>query len=151
MPATDEQAGRGDLLTIGDVAERTGLTRKAIRLYEHKGLLPPAQRSNAGYRLYSSDDVAVLGFIRRARALNLHLDEISDILDLQRGGVQPCGHVLGILDTRIAEIDRTIADLTELRHSLSTARDAANADRRRGQRAVVCRLIEDRNVEDSPR
>ena len=145
MPATDEQADGAHQLTIGEAAERTGLTRKAIRLYEHKGLLPPARRSNAGYRLYSADDLAVLGFIRRARALDLHLDEIGDILDLQRGGEQPCGHVLGILDTRIAEIDRTIADLSELRQSLSMARKAASADQSRGQHAVVCQLIEDRN------
>src|SRR5680860_1499912 len=67
LPATDEQADGAHQLTIGEAAERTGLTRKAIRLYEHKGLLPPARRSNAGYRLYSADDLAVLGFIRRAR------------------------------------------------------------------------------------
>lgn len=151
FPATKQRADRGDLLTIGEAAGQTGLTRKAIRLYEHKGLLPPAQRSDAGYRLYSDDDLAVLAFIRRARALDLHLDEIADILGLQRGGEQPCAHVLGVLDTRIAEIERTIADLTELRQSLRAARDAAEEDQRSGQRAVVCRLIEDRNVEGSRR
>lgn len=133
---------RSSVLTIGEAAQRSGLSRKAIRLYERKGLLPPAQRSDAGYRLYSSDDVAVLHVIRRARALGLHLDEISDILDLQRGGEQPCAHVLGVLDARIAEIDRTIGDLQALRDALHTARVAARAGERRGQHAVVCRIIE---------
>lgn len=134
--------GEGELLTIGEAAEQTGLTRKAIRLYEDKGLLPPAQRSDAGYRLYSHRDVAVLTFIRRARALDLRLDEIGDILDLQRGGTQPCGHVLAVLDVRIAEIDRTLADLSELRRSLGAARETAEAGRARGEGVVVCQIIE---------
>ncbi len=150
MPASGQRADRGELLTIGQAGERTGLTRKAIRLYEHRGLLPPAQRSRAGYRLYSDDDLAVLAFIRRARALDLHLDEIADILSLQRGGEQPCGHVLGVLDTRIAEIDRTIAELKTLRQSLQAARDTARADQRQGHRAVVCRIIDSQAPDHTP-
>jgi len=137
-----EGTAKGGLCTIGEAARRTELSRKAIRLYEHRGLLAPAQRSDSGYRLYSDDDLAVLSFVRRARAMDLHLDEIADILDLQRGGEQPCNHVLGLLDTRIAELDRTIGDLTALRQTLRTARSAAKAGQRRGQGAVVCRIIE---------
>ncbi|CAN5351124.1 heavy metal-responsive transcriptional regulator [soil metagenome] len=134
---------KGAALSIGEAAERTQLSRKAIRLYEKKGLLPPARRSDAGYRLYSGDDLDVLHFIRRAKALGLHLGEVGEILDLQRGGEQPCDRVLGLLDGRIAEIDRTVADLQQLRSALRTAREAAEAGRRRGQRSVVCRIIED--------
>lgn len=150
MPgATDREVPRGQLLTIGEAAERTELTAKAIRLYERKGLLPPPRRSDAGYRLYSHDDLAVLAFIRRARTLNLSLDEIAGILDLQRGGEQPCARVLAILDTRIADIDRTVADLTQLRQSLDSARRAARAGQHRGQDAVICRIIEESTVQDS--
>lgn len=141
--ASHEHAVAGSHLTIGEAAERTGLSRKAIRLYERRGLLPPPRRSDAGYRLYDADAIAVLAFIRRARSLNLHLDEIGDILDLQRGGEHPCGRVLGILDTRIAEIDQTVADLTQLRQALDRARRSARADQDRGHDAVICRIIED--------
>jgi DNA-binding transcriptional MerR regulator len=146
----DDRHGE-ELLTIGEAAEQTELSRKAIRLYERKGLLPPARRSDAGYRLYSYDDVAVLHFIRRARALGLHLSEIGDVLNLQRDDEQPCDHVLRVLDSRIAEIDRTIADLTALRHSLHNARDTAEAGQRRGQQAVVCRIIESSETRQPPR
>ncbi len=150
MPAIHQRPTKGELLTIGEAAERSGLTRKAIRLYEQRGLLSPSQRSDAGYRLYSDDDLDVLAFIRRARALDLHLDEIGDILDLQRGGEQPCGHVLDVVDARLAEIDRTVADLTSLRRSLRDARAAAKAGRRDGRQAVVCRIIE-HQTDDSKR
>lgn len=146
--ARSHEASDGQLLTIGQAAERTDLTPKAIRLYERKGLLPPPRRSDAGYRLYTDDDLAVLAFIRRARTLNLHLDEIVDILHLQRGGEQPCGRVLAILDTRIDEIDRSIADLTQLRHALQRARRAARAEQHRGEDAVICRIIEEGQTDD---
>lgn len=142
LPAISQQATGDELLTIGEAAERTDLTRKAIRLYEQRGLLPAARRSDGGYRLYSADDLDVLAFIRRARALDLHLEEIGDILDLQRGGQQPCGQVLAVVDDHLAEIDRTIADLKALRRSLRSARDVAKAGQRDGQRAVVCQIIE---------
>ncbi|WP_219416398.1 MerR family transcriptional regulator [Pseudonocardia nigra] len=129
-------------MTVGRAAALTGLSAKAIRLYERKGLLPEADRTESGYRLFTEDDLAVLDFIRQAKALDLTLDEIKGILDLQRGGEQPCGRVMGMLDAHLAEIDQRLSDLRRLRRSLADARRAATAARRRGSSAVVCRIIE---------
>jgi MerR family copper efflux transcriptional regulator len=127
-------------LTVGQAAQASGLTRKAVRLYEAKGLLPPAQRSDAGYRLYSDDDVAALRFIHQARALGLRLDEIKDIMALRRGGAAPCQHVLRLLDQHVADIDRTIAELRQLRRALTDTRNTAVAAGTGG--GAVCRIIE---------
>jgi MerR family transcriptional regulator, copper efflux regulator len=135
---TGEQEG----LTIGEAASEVGLSAKALRLYESKGLLPPAQRTDAGYRLFSEDDLATLRFIRQAKALGLQLREIKDIIELQRGGKQPCERVIQLLDQHIADIDRAITDLQQLRRSLSAARRAARSSQRQGKRGVVCRIIE---------
>ena len=132
-----------DLVTVGRAAALTGLTPKAVRLYERKGLLPEAERTESGYRLFTADDLDVLHFIRRAKALGLTLDEIKDVLDLQRGGEQPCKRVNAMLDAHITEIDRKIADLRRLRRCLLTARRAATTARRAGQDAVICRIIVD--------
>lgn len=129
-------------MTVGAAAEAAGVSAKAVRLWESKGLLPPAERTEAGYRLFTDEDVAVLRFIRQAKALGLSLIEIKDILDLQRHGATPCDRVSDLLDTHIAEIDRTLADLRELRRTLTNARRAARDSRRRGEHAVVCRIIE---------
>lgn len=131
-----------ELVTVGRAATLTGLSPKAVRLYERKGLLPEAERTEAGYRLFSADDLAVLHFIRQAKTLDLTLDEIKDILDLQRGGEQPCESVTGMLDAHLAEIDRKLVDLRRLRRSLLGARRAANTARRTGHEAVVCQIIE---------
>ena len=112
-------------MTVGQAAQAAGLTRKAVRLYEARGLLPPAPRTPAGYRQYGQDDIDALTFIRRARALDLPLDDIGAILALRRGGTTPCRQVRGLLDTRLAEIDKAITELQALRASLAAARQAA--------------------------
>jgi MerR family transcriptional regulator, copper efflux regulator len=129
-------------MTVSRAARRAGLTPKAVRLYESKGLLHPAPRTEAGYRLYRDDDVQVLRFVRQARALGLNLADIREIIDLQRDGAQPCGRVLGLVDARLNEVDRALRDLRALRRTLQRARAAAGASQARGDDAVVCRIIE---------
>lgn len=134
-------------MMVSRVARRAGLTPKAVRLYESKGLLDRAPRTEAGYRLYQDQDVQVLRFVRQARALGLNLADIREIIDLQRHGAQPCGRVLGIVDTRLKEVDRALRDLRALRRALKRARAAASDSRARGNDAVVCRIIESANGE----
>lgn len=131
-----------DRVTVGQAAKLTGVSPKAIRLYERKRLLPPAERTEAGYRLFTHDDLAVLQFIRQAKTLGLTLGEIKDILDLQRRGERPCSEVTRLLDVRIVDIDRAIADLRQLRRTLATARRTADEARKRGEAAVVCSIVE---------
>lgn len=135
-------------MTVKAAAEAARVSPKAVRLWESKGLLPPAERTDAGYRLFTSEDVDVLRFIRQAKTLDLSLAEIKDILDLQRDGAAPCGHVTALLDAHIGEIDRTLADLRALRRSLVEVRRTARDSQRRGEDAVVCQIIE--NASSAP-
>ncbi|MBS4728399.1 MerR family transcriptional regulator [Mycobacterium sp. SM1] len=128
--------------TVGDAADAVGVSAKAIRIWEAKGLLPPVERTQAGYRLFSDDDIAILRFIVRARTLGLTLSEIKDILDLHRHGVAPCEQVIALLGTHIRDIDCAIAHLRALRATLAAALQTARSDQRRGQAATVCRIIE---------
>lgn len=84
----------------------------------------------------------MLQFIRRAKSLGLSLSEIAEVLDLQRGGAQPCGLVIGLLDGHLAQIERTLAELGALRRSLLAARNTAEESMRSGQEAVFCHIIE---------
>jgi DNA-binding transcriptional MerR regulator len=67
--------------SIGELARRTGLTVKTIRYYSDAGLVPPTDRTAAGYRRYDLDAVARLGLIRTLRELGLDLATIRKILD----------------------------------------------------------------------
>ena len=127
--------------TVGKAAEAAGLSAKSVRLYEAKGLLPQAERTDAGYRTYTGDDITALRFIRQAKALGLSLGEIRDILDIRRGGTAPCRHVLTLLDQRIREVDRTIAELRQLRQALAHTRSAA-ARHQAEDTESVCGIID---------
>ncbi|MFI6685691.1 heavy metal-responsive transcriptional regulator [Streptomyces sp. NPDC050485] len=134
------------MLTIGRIAALTGLTPKAVRLYESGGLIDRPQRTRAGYRIYTEQALPVLHFIRQAQALGLTLKEIKQILDLQRTGTQPCGLVTTLLDDHLAELDRRIADLESLRHALRAARDRAGESHGdldpEGAAAPICPIIQ---------
>ena len=75
-------------LLIGEVATRSGTSRKALRLYEARGILPPSRRTAAGYRVYPMDTLGVLAFVQQGRRLGLTLAEIQHIVALRRAGLR---------------------------------------------------------------
>ncbi len=110
------------MLTVGQVARAAGVSTKAVRLYEARGLLPVAPRTAGGYRVFTESDVDTVRFIRRARSLGLGLDAAAEILATHRSGAAPCDRTGPLLDQRIAEIDQTLRELRELRATLIAAR-----------------------------
>lgn len=129
-------------LTIGQAAAAAGVTRKAVRVYEAKGLLSVADRTPAGYRLYDHCDVELLTFIRRARKLGLHLDDIGKILAIRNDGTPPCAAVRDMLEERISEIDATVTELLSLRRSLTSTRRRADDCCADGT-PTICRAIDE--------
>ena len=89
-------------LRIGQLAAEFGLNPKTIRYYEAIGSLPPPERTDAGYRLYTDADVERLRFIGKAKLIGLSLDEIREIFRLRSNGEPPCGCVLSMLDQKVA-------------------------------------------------
>jgi MerR family copper efflux transcriptional regulator len=68
-------------LTIGQLSKLTGVPTKSIRYYEEVGILPPPQRSESRYRLYSETDVRRLELVRRARLLDMSLSEVRELVE----------------------------------------------------------------------
>jgi len=71
----------GEFLTIGELARAAGLTAKTVRFWSDQGLLPPAGRTPAGYRLYGPGALARLGLIRTLRDLGVGLADVRKVLD----------------------------------------------------------------------
>lgn len=72
------------LLSIGAVAERTGLTVKAIRFYADRKIVAPSAIGPNGFRRYDSDAIARLELVRTLRALGLDLDTVRQVLARER-------------------------------------------------------------------
>jgi MerR family transcriptional regulator, thiopeptide resistance regulator len=100
------------LLTVGELARRCGMTVRTLHHYDAIGLLQPASRSGAGYRLYARADIERLHRIQALRQLGLSLTDIGTALS---GPQQPLADVV---DRQIAQIDRELSEATKLRERL---------------------------------
>ncbi len=125
-------------MTVSQLASRSGVSPDTVRYYEREGLLPPPERSPAGYRLYDETSSERVDFVRRAQGLGLRLREIRELLDISDNGSCPCGHTLDLLRARIDEIDAEVARLTELRSDLTGMLDRSPASDCGGEWEWVC-------------
>jgi Cu(I)-responsive transcriptional regulator len=115
---------------IGEAAKASGVTAKMVRHYESIGLLPPARRTEAGYRLYGGDDVRMLQFIHRGRALGFSLDQIADLLALWRDKHRASADVRRLALEHINELDRKIAELEAMKRTLASLASSCHGDAR---------------------
>lgn len=77
---------KDDLMLIGEIADFFGISRKAIRLYEKKGIMKPVKVDAAnGYRYYSAEQVQQLNALLELKAMGFSLDEIKRIVDGKTG------------------------------------------------------------------
>ncbi|MBR8837325.1 MAG: heavy metal-responsive transcriptional regulator [Stigonema ocellatum SAG 48.90 = DSM 106950] len=106
------------LLLIGQVTALSGVPIRTIRYYESLGLLNSLGRTEGGFRLFSSDVLMRLSFIKRAQSLGLSLQEIGEILQVYDGGKPACDEIQHKLKDKISEIDRQIEQLLTLRGEL---------------------------------
>ncbi|WP_043487234.1 MULTISPECIES: MerR family transcriptional regulator [Streptomyces] len=95
-------------MLIGDVARRSGVSARMLRHYESLGLLRPADRTGAGYREYSSDDIRRIFHIESLRSLGLSLRDVRRALD--DPGFAPSD----LVDDLIRQTRERIAGETEL-------------------------------------
>src|SRR5580693_1144800 len=73
-------------LTIGEVAERTGLTRHTLRYYERDGLMLDVDRAGSGHRRYSERDLGWIELITKLRATGMPIREVRRYAELVRAG-----------------------------------------------------------------
>jgi DNA-binding transcriptional MerR regulator len=133
--ASHRDEGSTELFGIAELCEAFGISPRAIRFYEDKGLLSP--RRVSGARVYTRRDRARLALILRAKAIGSSLADIKQYLDMYgshgEGRVQQLRYVLARTDETIAELEQKRAHieatLAELRVINSTVRDALAAKR----------------------
>lgn len=105
-------------LRVGELAKAAGVAPDTVRYYERSGLLPPPERTPAGYRTYDGAALERLRFIQGAQRLGLRLRDIADLLAVRDTGVCPCEPAEQLLRRRLAELDAEMARLAALREQM---------------------------------
>src|SRR5687768_17616251 len=105
-------------ITIGVLAQRTGLRTSALRYYEEQGLISPLERTEAGYRLYSPEAEQTIHFIQRAQRLGFSLIDIRRLLVGSEDRAVDDPTVVKLAEERFLAIERQLTELLVLRHEM---------------------------------
>jgi MerR family Zn(II)-responsive transcriptional regulator of zntA len=113
------------MIRIGELAKRCGVTTEALRFYEKNGLIKPATRNESGYRFYSDESEKEIQFILKSKSLGLSLDEIKELLNIRLDATEhSCAEVKAITSAKLAIIDQKIQELQQIREALKKINDA---------------------------
>ena len=93
---------------------------KTLRYYEDIGLLSPAGRTEAGYRLYGWRQLEQIEFIRRAKLMGLTLEQIRGLIEVAEEGISSgvLRHLDELLEQKLEETERRLEELQAFRESL---------------------------------
>jgi len=125
-------------MNISEVAKKTGLTSKAIRFYEEKGLVTPPLRSENGYRSYSAKHLEELMLLRQARQVGFNLEECREMVQLFNNPQRHSADVKARTLDKVVEIEAHIQELTLMRERLLAL--AASCP---GDESADCPIIND--------
>lgn len=113
------------MLKIGELAKRAKVSQDTLRFYEKHGLIKPHSRNQAGYRLYSSDDIQRIGFILSAKKVGFTLNEIQELLAIEvTKDKKSCQDVKYFVDAKIVTLNSRIKELKTIKKSLKVLSDA---------------------------
>ncbi|MFC0140478.1 Zn(2+)-responsive transcriptional regulator [Erwinia mallotivora] len=125
---------------IGQLAKLADVTPDTIRYYEKQQMMDHEIRSEGGFRLYSQNDLQRLKFIRYGRQLGFSLEAIRELLSIR---VDPehhtCQESKNIVQARLFEVERRIAELQHMHRSLSMLNDACCGT---AHSSVSCSILE---------
>lgn len=119
-----------EMMNIGDAAKASGVSAKMIRHYEEVGLLPTAERSESGYRLYRDADVHTLRFIRQARDLGFAIPVIGELVGLWQNRRRSSRVVKAVAQAHIEELEQKAKDILAMKATLEHLVYCCNGDDR---------------------
>lgn len=116
------------LMNIGEAAKAAGVSTKMIRNYEQIGLLPPAERSDSGYRLFGLRDVSVLRFIRQSRRLGFSMEQIAELIGMWGDDARSSREVKAVAQRHLDDLEEKLREITEMKNALQHMIKACKGD-----------------------
>lgn len=116
------------LMNIGEAAKAADVSTKMIRNYEQIGLLPPAERSDSGYRLYGSRDVSVLRFIRQSRRLGFSMQQIAELIGMWGDNARSSREVKAVAQRHLDDLEEKMCEIAEMKDALQRLVTACKGD-----------------------
>lgn len=116
------------IMKIGELSKKTGLTADAIRFYEKTGLIKGPTRTDAGYREFNPEIVALLEFISHCRSLDISIPDIKKLLTVRSGSTKSCREANEVIDDQLLKLRVRIQDLRQLEKNLTELRSVCNQE-----------------------
>ena len=116
------------LMNIGEAATAAGVSAKMIRHYEQIGLLPAAERSESGYRLYGEREVSVLRFIRQSRRLGFSVAQIAELIGLWSDSQRSSREVKAVAQRHLADLAEKRREIEQMMQGLSVLVQACHGN-----------------------
>ena len=127
-----------DVFTVGQLARQAEVPVSTVRYYERRGLIRPAARSGSGnYRVYGEKELERLRFIRAAQATGFALDDVAVLLSLRDGETAPCREVQTLIEARLDDVARRVADLQRVKRVLERSLRMCRQMERTGHCEVI--------------
>lgn len=115
-------------MNISDVAKKTGLSAKAIRFYEEKGLVTAANRADNGYRTYTQKHIDELTLLRQSRQVGFNLEECRELVTLFNDPARHSADVKSRTLQKVSEIEKHIGELQAMRQQLLALAESCPGD-----------------------
>ncbi len=106
-------------ITIGVLAQSTGVSVSAIRYYEEVGLISKAHRRPSGHRVYGPETREALAVIRSCREFGFSIEQVKELVSLSANAKLPCDETRAIAQTHLNSVKVRLAELHQLERSLT--------------------------------
>lgn len=132
-------------MNIGEAAAAAGVSTKMIRHYEQIGLIPQAERTESGYRLYGEREVSMLRFVRQSRRLGFSVAQIAELIGLWSDSQRTSREVKALAMRHVAELEEKRREIEQMMEGLSVLVKACH-----GNDQPHCAILEQLSQGSSP-
>lgn len=134
------------MFLIGELAGKCGVNKESIRYYERMRIISEPSRTDSGYRMYPSETVERIRFIKRMQELGFSLSEIHKLLGIVDKDDERCMHMNDFVVNKIDEVQRKIRDLKRIELMLFELKECCPDEKSLYECPIIETLLKEEKV-----